>query len=372
MSDRNSNGNGKNPWGSSGNNGSGNWNKGGGNHGGGGDPAPDIEEIFKGIDNALKGLFPGGGDKNIFKLVFFGLIIVLGLWLSSGFYVIKPGENGVVQRFGKWERTRTDEGLDYRLPYPIDTVKIINVSEIKRMEVGFRTGYDRRGMEGKRDVPDESLMLTADANIVDLDMVVLWNIASAEDYIFNIDDPENTIRKVAESAIREVVGQTAMFPIITQERTSVAQRAKEIMMKNLDQYKAGVNISQVLIQQAEVHPDVQAAFQDVQSARQDAIDVQNRAKAYREDIIPKARGEAIKLVQEATGYKEAVIAQAKGDADRFVATYEAYLTGKEVTRERMYLETMEDIFKNASKVIMDNDGGAVPYLPLNEALQRKK
>jgi membrane protease subunit HflK len=224
-------------------------------------------------------------------------------------------------------------------------------------------------MTQTRDVPDESLMLTSDANIVDLDMIVLWNIKSAEDYLFNVEDPENTIKKVAESAIREVVGQTEMFPLITQERAQVAQRARDIMMKNLDEYRSGVNVSQILIQEAEVHPDVQEAFQDVQSAKQDAQDVQNRAEAYRQEILPRARGEAIRIAQEAEGYRLSSIARAQGDTDRFNAMYASYLGAKDVTRARLYIETMETILGSAQKIILDEKaagGGVVPYLPLGE------
>ncbi|NCC22274.1 MAG: FtsH protease activity modulator HflK [Alphaproteobacteria bacterium] len=360
MSWQNNSNNNKNPWGGRGDDRPRNpWGGNGGPYGGGPD-GPDFEEVMRRIREGLDGLLPG--NANGFKLVLLGLVLLAGLWLASGFYIVQPGESGVVQRFGDWERTKTEEGLGYHLPWPIETVATVNVSELRRMEIGFT----QMGQSAKRDVPEESLMLTSDANIVNLDLVVLWNISSAEDYIFNIEDPENTIKKVAESAIREVVGQTPMFPIITQARTQVAQRAREIMMANLDQYKAGVNISQVLIQEAEVHPDVQDAFQDVQSAKQDAIDVQNRAQAYREDILPRARGEAIQLLQEAQAYRQSTVAQATGDADRFNSVYEAYLTGKDVTRERLYIETMEQVLGNANKIIMEGDSGVLPYLPLNE------
>ena len=215
-------------------------------------------------------------------------------------------------------------------------------------------------------------MLTSDRNIVDLDLEIQWNIKSSEEFIFEIQDQENTIKKVAESAIREIVGQTPMFQIITNKRQQVADKTKEIIQQNLDEYKSGVNITQILIQQAEVHPDVQNAFQDVQSAKQDAEDVQNRAEAYREDILPKARGQAIQMLQQAEGYQQSVIARASGDADRFNSVYTAYLSGKDVTKERIYIETMEDVLRNAQKIIIDDNGGqgVVPYLPLNE-LQNK-
>lgn len=212
-------------------------------------------------------------------------------------------------------------------------------------------------------------MLTSDRNIVDLHMVIQWDIKSAEDYLFQIQDQENTVKKVAESAIREVVGQTDMFPVITTGRALIASRVKDIIQANLDEYHSGVNIKQVLIQKAEVHPEVQSAFQDVQSAKQDAEDTQNKARAMREDILPKARGQAIKIKQEALAYKQSQIAKAQGDAERFQAIYKAYLGGKDVTKERIYIETMESILGNAQKIIMDSKGGGqgvVPYLPLNE------
>ncbi|MCM2344244.1 MAG: FtsH protease activity modulator HflK, partial [Alphaproteobacteria bacterium] len=294
---------------------------------------------------------------------------IAALWLASGFYIIEPGMNGVIQRFGKWQDTKITEGLGYRLPYPIETLSKVNVSEMRRLSVGFSERMVVSGSAQRQNIPEESLMLTSDANIVDMDMVVLWTIKSADEFLFNIRDPESTIKKVAESAIREVVGQTLMFPLITQERDNVASRAREIMSKTLDEYKSGIVINQVLIQRAEVHPDVQDAFQDVQSAKQDAIEVQNRAGAYRQDILPKARGEAIRLKQEAEAYKQSVTSRAEGDAERFNSIYQAYLTNKDVTKTRLYIETMEDVMKNAQKIIMDGDSsrsGVVPYMPLNE------
>ncbi|PJB69938.1 MAG: FtsH protease activity modulator HflK [Alphaproteobacteria bacterium CG_4_9_14_3_um_filter_47_13] len=337
--------------------------------GGGGTPPPNFDEMLRKLQENLREMLPGNFQSG--KIVGLAIIAVVALWLASGFYIVEPGTHAVEQRFGKWSETKTEEGLGFHFPWPMETVQKINVSEVRRMQIGFIEIAGTRGTPGggKRDIPDESLMLTSDANIVNLDLEVQWNIKSAEDYLFNIQDQENTIKKVAESAIREVVGQTPMFPIITQERTGVATRAKIIMAKNLDDYKSGINISQVLIQAAEVHPDVQDAFQDVQSAKQDAIDVQNRAKAYREDIIPKARGEAIKMGQQAKAYMQSVTAKAKGEADRFNSVYQAYLNGKDVTKQRIYIETMEEVLQSAQKIILDEKGsgnGVVPYLPLNE------
>jgi membrane protease subunit HflK len=342
------------------------WGQGGGGRGGN-EPPPDLDEILRKAQENLRQVMPrqfrhGGG--------FAGLIVagIAALWLASGFYTIQPGENGVIQRFGALNRTKTTEGLGYRMPWPIETLNKVSVSQMRRMEIGFAQSPGRPGTTQKQDLPDESLMLTSDANIVDLDMIVLWNIKSAEDFLFNIEDPDNTIKKVAESAIREVVGQTEMFQLITQARAQVAQRARDIMMKNLDEYHSGVYVSQILIQEAEVHPDVQEAFQDVQSAKQDAQDVQNRAEAYRQDILPRARGEAIRMGQEAQGYKLASVAKATGEAARFDAMYQSYLGAKDVTRDRIYIETMENVLGTAQKIILDDKAGSgvVPYLPLGE------
>lgn len=353
----------RNPWEKQGdsNGPTGGWGKG---SGGGGQEPPDLDELLRKAQANFRSVMPG--DMNSGKMIGLGAVLVLALWAVSGFYIVRPGEQAVIQRFGAWSHTQTESGLGYHLPAPIETVAKVNVNEIRLMNMGFTETITHTGIGARRDIPEESLMLTSDRNIVDLNLVIQWNIKSAEDYLFEVFDQEQTIKKVAESAIREIVGQTDMFQIITSKRKEVADRTKDILQQNLDEYKSGVNITQVLIEKAEVHPDVQAAFQDVQSAKQDAEDVQNRAEAYRQDILPKARGQAIQLMQEAEAYQQGNIARATGDAQRFNSVYEAYLTGKDVTKERMYIETMESVLKNASKIILDNKGGAVPYLPLND------
>lgn len=326
-----------------------------------GSEPPDIDEMLRKAQANFRSVMPG--DMNTGKIIGLFLIGLLALWISSGFYTIRPGEHGVIQRFGAWSRTQTESGLGYHWPSPIEQLTKVRVSEIRRMNIGFiETGP---GGSGRRDVTEESLMLTKDRNIVDLNIVVQWNVKSAEDFLFSVFDQEGTIKKVAESAVREIAGQMDMFPIITSKRAEVASHTKKILQENLDEYKSGINITQVLIEKAEVHPEVQMAFQDVQSAKQDAEDVQNRAGTYREDILPKARGRAIQMMQEAEGYKQSTIARATGDAQRFNAIYEAYLSGQDVTKERMYIETMENVFKNAHKILLDSKSGAVPYLPLN-------
>lgn len=373
MSDKNK-GRGKNPWGSGKGSNKGSRGSSGhkdrpshhsSGHRGGQDPV-DINDLMRqakhGFDDFMPGNLGGGAMGVIAGLILLAIFAVLCT------YIVKPGEQAVVQRFGAWDRTKVQEGLSFKFPWPVEVVTKVNVNEIRKMNIGFFERFGRASSQ-TQDVPEESLMLTSDRNIVDVDLVIQWNIKSAEDYLFNIMDQESTIKKVAESAIREEIGQTNMFPIITTERDSVAQQTKAIIQTNLDEYNSGVNITQVLIQRAEVHPDVQQAFQDVQSAKQDAEDVQNRARAYREDILPKARGAAIQMIQNAEAYKESTVAKSTGDAERFNAIYQAYLSGQDVTKKRIYIETMEEVLKNAQKIILDsNDGkqGVVPYLPLNE------
>ncbi len=353
----------KNPWGAPGNDdgGRGPW-----NGSGGGQEPPDLDEMLRKAQENFRDIMPGNfGSGKVLALVF---LAVLLLWAASGIYIVNPGEHAVIQRFGAWSRTQAEPGIGYRLPSPIETATIINVEEIRKMSIGFVERTSRTGSSQRQDIPEESLMLTSDRNIVDLDLEIHWNIKAAEEYLFEIRGQENTIKKVAESAIREVAGQMELFPIITNRRKEVVDRAKAIIQQNLDEYKSGVNITQVAMKNAQVHPEVQNAFQDVQSAKQDAEDVQNRANQYRNDIIPKARGQAIKMMQQAQAYKQSQVAKANGDADRFNSVYEAYLSGKDVTRERIFIETMEDVLGNAQKIILggENQQGVVPYLPLNE------
>ena len=361
----------KNPWGQQ--QGGGNddrgrspWGSGGGSGGGSGQEPPDLDDLLRRAHDNFNSVMSGGSGS--YKMIAIVVLAVFALWMASGLYVVNPGENAVIQRFGAWSRTQAEPGLGYHFPAPFEKATIVNVEEIRVMTIGFAEGYSRNGAVAKQDMPDESLMLTSDRNIVDLDLAIQWNIKSSEDFLFKIQDQENTIKQVAQSAIREVVGQTDMFKIITTGRAAIADQTREIVQRNLDEYNSGVNIKQILIQNAEVHPDVQDAFQDVQSAKQDAEDVQNRADAYREDILPKARGRAIQMLQEAEGYRQSAVARAKGDADRFNSVYEAYLNGKDVTKERIYIETMESVLRNAQTIIMDGKSsqGVVPYLPLND------
>ena len=330
---------------------------------GGQSDLPDLDQLFQRARKSFGGGNGGDGGSEA-KTLFLGALILIALWLASGIYRVEPSEHAVIQRFGELSRTQVEPGIGYHIPWPVEKMAAVNVTEDRRLEIGF-SGAGR----GKRDVPQESLMLTSDANIVDIDVVVLWNISSAEDFIFNIKHQEGTIKRVAESAIREVVGQTKLQPIITTGREDVSKRAKDLTQKTLDTYGAGIAIKQILIQDATVHPNVMEAFDDVVAAGQDAERFQNEANIYKNDILPKARGEAIRMLQQAQGYKESRIARAQGDASRFDKLYSAYKSGKDVTRERIYIETMEIVMKNADKTIIDQENGApgiLPYLPLNK------
>lgn len=349
----------RNPWGRQPQD-NGPWGQHGGNGAPSGNNGPDIDAILRRARNT----FSSGGDNT--RGIMAAVVIALVLWLASGVYRVEPGENAVIKRFGALDRTQGQPGLGYHLPWPVETITKLNVMLDRRTQVGFIDG-SYSGSE-KTDVPEESLMLTADANIVDIDVVVLWNIAEAEKYLFSIRSPEQTLKRVAESAIREAVGQTRLQSIITQGRDDVAVRIQQIMQTILDSYKSGIAVKQVLIQEATVHPEVLDAYNDVAASRQDAERYQNEAAIYRNDIIPKARGEAIKMKQDAEAYKQDVVARAKGDAERFTKILEAYRSGKDVTRDRIYIETMEKVIGAASRTIIDQKEGAqgvVPIMPLD-------
>lgn len=347
----------KNPWGNPSNNRPTNSNR----PSGGGSEIPDLDELLR----KAKAKFGGvNGDDGSGKTILFGLLIIAALWLASGFYRVLPNENAVIQRFGELNRTQTDSGMGYHMPWPVETMTKVNVTEDRRLTIGF-TG----GGRAENDISEESQMLTSDANIVDIDVVVIWNIDNAHDFIFNIKDQEDTIKRVAESTMREVVGQTELQPLITTGRENVAQRIQKLTQDTLDSYGSGVAIKQVLIQDATVHPEVMEAFDDVVAAGQDAERYQNEATIYKNDILPRARGEAIRLIQEAEGYKDARVARAEGEAERFNQLYEAYIGGRDVTRERIYIETMEEVMGNADKTIIDQEqgsSGVIPYLPLGQ------
>ncbi len=318
----------------------------------------------------MRQALPGGlgGGKGVLILV--GAIVAL--WAASGFYRVQPDEQGVVWRFGAFARTE-QPGLRYHLPSPIEAVFTPKVTRVNRVEIGFRSSSssDGRRAQTERDVADESLMLTGDENIIDIDFSVFWTIKDAGNYLFKIRDPEITVKKAAESAMREIIGRTEIQPALTEKRQEIETDTRELLQRMLDDYQSGVEITQVQLQKTAPPAPVVDAFDDVQRAKADKERLRNEAEAYRNDIIPRARGEATRLVQEANAYRQQVIDLAVGDAQRFTAVQGAYAQAKETTSRRLYLETMEQVLKGANKIILDQGGsGAVTYLPLNELLHR--
>lgn len=331
------------------------------------DGPPDLDDLIRKARDNFRGTFQHDGNPFKFGVLIFAA--VLAIWLASGFYLIQPSEHGVVMTFGKYTRTDTTSGLKYRLPWPIQTTVVVPVTVERRIQIGFNDGPQIR--KGNQDGSDESLMLTGDENIVDIDYVVLWRISDAKDYLFSIRDPEDTIKLVAESAMREIIGQTKIQSALTEARGQIQDDTRKLMQAILDEYKAGVLINNVQLQKVDPPSDVVDAFNEVQRARQEKERLRNEAEAYRNDIIPRAKGEGEKLRQQAEGYQQEVVNRAQGDADRFNQIYAAYRNGKTVTAERMYLETLEQILQNAKVVYMGSEKGSnvLPYLPLND-LQR--
>ena len=286
-----------------------------------------------------------------------------------GFTVrVNPDELGIVLRFGAYVR-QLPPGLNLRWPYPIERVELPKVTRINRIEIGMRGSSDSRDPSTTiRDVTEESLMLTGDENIVDVDFVVFWRIANAPDYLFNIQNPRGTVKAVAESSMREIVGQSDIEPILTEARAKTEADVRGLMQTMLDSYGAGVQVTQVQLQKVDPPAQVIDAFRDVQAARADQVRLQNEAQAYANRIIPEARGEAERILQDAQGYRDRVIAESQGQGDRFTKVYEQYKLAPGVTRQRIFIETLEKVLGEADKVIIDNKAGpgVIPFLPLTE------
>lgn len=355
-----------NPWSQPANHGGGrNTGFRGGSRPGGNNPPPPPF----GPGKPFKG-FGGAGPAFSRSTILIAGLVVAGLWLASGLYRVLPEENAVIMRFGQYTETIDQAGLHYHLPWPVETVIKPNVTFERRIEIGYRSmPFDATQ---KQDVPEESLMLTGDANIVDLDFVVQWKIADARQFLFNIRDPQDTLKRVAESAMREVTGQNKLQDIITDRREDVGTRVKNLMQQILDSYGAGIMVTQVLIQNASVPSAVSAAFEDVIRASQDAETLKNQAMRYRNEIVPRAQGDSIRLVKEAEAYREQVVSKAKGEADRFNKIYSAYAGAKGVTRERLYLEAWDHMLKNSDAIVLDGKGsGPVPYVNINELRDKR-
>jgi membrane protease subunit HflK len=364
------------PWSNQG--GGGPWGSGGGKGPWGSGPQPsgptppDLEEFLRRSQDKLRSVLPGGslGGKGL------GLIVLaaIAIWLFSGFFQVAPDELGVVLRFGKYVRD-AKPGLNYHIPYPVESVLTPKVTRVNRIDIGMRLVEDLRRGTTVRDVPEESLMLTGDENIVDVDFSVFWVVKpdGAGDYLFNIQQPEGTVKAVAESAMREIVGRSTIEPILTGARQDIERRVHDLMQTTLNKYGSGIQITQVQLQKVDPPSQVIDSFRDVQAARADLERSQNEAQTYANRVVPEARGKAAQITQNAEAYREQTVAEAKGATARFVKVYDEYKKAPGVTRQRMYLETMERLFGGTDKIIVDQGaaGGVVPYLPLEQLTPRR-
>lgn len=326
-------------------------------------PGPDLKNLgdeFKRITD-FNFRIPGGP-----KLI---VLLVAALWLASGIYIVEPGEVGVVKRFGAYDRT-AGPGPHYHIPFPVESVLTPNVAEIQKEEIGYRTiGQKQDGAYQYKPIPEEALMLTGDENIVDVQFIVQFQIGDPVEWLFRIQNPKSTVKAAAEAAMREVIGNKTIDSVLTSGKLEIQNTTKALLQSILDRYNSGVTV--VAVQLQDVHPpkDVMDAFKDVASAQEDKDRFINEAQAYSNDILPKARGQAATLINEAQAYKESVERKAKGEASRFLAILAEYNKAKDITRQRMFIEAMEEIFSNPEleKIILSDDAlkQAVPYLPLD-------
>jgi membrane protease subunit HflK len=355
------------PWGS-GPRGGGPW---GGNRGGGPTPRgrgpqpPDFEELLRRGQDRFRRVLPGGfGTGTGIAVVAIAIVVI---WLASGFYRVLPDEVGVVLRFGAYNRT-TQPGLNYHLPVPIESVLRPSVTRVNRTEIGYRNAEGPTRGPASRQVPEEALMLTGDENIVDVNFTVFWVVKDARSYLFNIRGPEATVKSAAESAMREVVGETPIAQALSEGRGKIETDTQSLLQGILNTYAAGIEVTQLQLLKVDPPAPVIDAFRDVQRALADRERLRNEAESYRNDIIPRARGDAVRIKQEADAYRQEIIARAQGDADRFLSVYNAFKVSQDVTVQRLYLETMEEILKNSNKIIIDKSAeggnGVLPYLPL--------
>jgi modulator of FtsH protease HflK len=353
-----------------------NWGRQGGSRGpgGGNQGPPDLDELWRNFNRRLGELFgrrrgAGGGEPpRLFagpSVGGAGLIagIVLAVWLASGFYIVVEGQRGVVLTFGKFAE-ETGSGLRWRLPWPVQSHEIVNLSQVRTLEVGYRNNVKTRVLK-------ESLMLTDDENIVDLQFAVQYIVRDAQQWLFNTKRPDETAMQGAETAMREIIGKSKMDQILYESREEIQIKAQQLMQQILDRYKTGIQVSRITIQSAQPPEQVQAAFDDAVKAGQDRERQKNEGQAYANDVIPKARGAASRLQQEADGYRQRVIANADGDASRFKQVLAEYAKAPAVTRERIYIETMQQVLASTSKVMLDYKGGGnLLYLPLDKLMQQ--
>ncbi len=356
-----------------------NWGRGGSRGpqgpGGGNQGPPDLDELWRNFNRRLSELFGrrrrGGGDEPPLppsSWRFGGgagvlIALVLAVWLASGFYIVVEGQRGVVLTFGRFSQ-ETGPGLRWRLPWPIQSNEIVNLQQVRTLEIGYRNNVRTKVLK-------ESLMLTDDENIVDLQFAVQYVVTDATKYIFNVRRPDESAMQIAETAMREVIGKNRMDAILYETQVDIANKTRDLMQLIHDRYGTGIQISAVTVQNAQPPEQVQAAFDDAVKAGQDRERQKNEGQAYANDVIPRSRGAASRLLQEAEGYKQRVIANSEGEASRFKQVLAEYAKAPAVTRERIYIETMQQILASTSKVMMDFRGaGNLLYLPLDKLMQQ--
>jgi len=346
------------------------WGQGPRNTGGGGQQPPNLDEMLKKGQDQFKSMMPNkfGGGKGIAIIA----VLLAILWAGTGFFRVQPNEQGVVLVFGKWNEQLLPEGLHWNWPAPIGEYQVPRVTEVRKTEIGFVTVDRSRNATVENEVLQESLMLTGDENIIDIDFEVFWQINNAGYFLFEIQNPEETVKAVAESVMREVVGRTTLTDALTSGRSQIEMTSKDLMQSVLDSYNSGIQVQDVKLKKSDTPPEVIAEFRDVQAAGADQQSLINEAEANANRILPEARGQAAIITQEAESYKARVVANAQGEAARFISVYNEYSQAEDVTKKRMYLETMEGILEKVNKVIIDGEAGSgvVPYLPLPEVQKR--
>ncbi len=332
---------------------------------------PDLEAVLRDLNNKISGMFGGkgggtgsggGGARNFSSGLGLIVVVIMLIWIASGFYIVDASQRGVVLRFGKYLEA-TQPGPRWHLPFPIESVEIVSLSQVRTVEVGYRDNVKNKMLK-------ESLMLTDDENIIDIQFAVQYFLKDPADYLFNNRAPDENVRQAAETAIREIVGKNKMDFVLYEGREQVAAATTKLIQEILDRYKSGILVSKVTMQNAQPPEQVQAAFDDAVKAGQDRERQKNEGQAYANDVVPKAKGAAARLMQEAEGYRQRVVANAEGDASRFKQVLVEYEKAPAVTRERMYLDAMQQIFASSSKVMVDQKGGnSLLYLPLDKLIQ---
>jgi membrane protease subunit HflK len=369
----NNNSGGGGPWGGGGGGGGGPWGGGRGPGRGGPPRPPDFEELLRKSQDRLRNLMPGGmGSARGIILV--ALVVIVG-WLLTGLYRVETNQQAIELVFGRPNGPPQGEGLKYNLPAPIGRVIKVDVTNQRSVTIGSTGGTDPRSLPGTRGprgvLTTENLMLTSDENILDMGFVVFWQVQDINKFVFNLPNPDETVKAAAESAMRQVVGTSQLQFALTEGRNKIQEEAREEIQRMLDSYGAGIRVVGLALRQIDPPQQVIAQFRDVQAARADKERKINEANGYRNEIVPRAKGESEAQVQAAEGYRTEVVNRAQGDAQRFISVYQQYSQAKDITTQRIYLETMEEVLRNVNKVLLDKGGGGVvPYLPLPEIQKR--